>query len=183
MRSIEAEAAPALRENARQWATSRSSFMLSRLKVPLIGGELPFPATCSRRRNRRPRKNSRSRGVSPRGARPTRPACSSLTPKAQEHGQETNVVKYQLKPILKKLGIPSKDVGLHAFRHALATELADAAVPLPVLQTQMRHADVRTTLKSILTSFNSRSGMRWKGSGSQSVQLFRLVQHPPLSCL
>lgn len=58
-----------------------------------------------------------------------------------------NVVKYWLKPILKKLGIPSHNVGLHAFRHGLATELADASVPLPVLQSQMRHADVRTTLR------------------------------------
>jgi integrase len=58
-----------------------------------------------------------------------------------------NVVKYGLKPVLKKLGIPAHNVGLHAFRHGLATELADAAVPLPVLQQQMRHADVRTTLR------------------------------------
>jgi len=58
-----------------------------------------------------------------------------------------NVVKYGLKPVLKKLGLPTHDVGLHAFRHGLATELADAAVPLPVLQQQMRHADVRTTLR------------------------------------
>ena len=56
-------------------------------------------------------------------------------------------MKYVLKPILKKLGIPARDVGLHAFRHGLATELANASVPLPVLQRQMRHADVRTTLR------------------------------------
>jgi hypothetical protein len=29
----------------------------------------------------------------------------------------------------------------------LATELAEAAVPLTVLQNQLRHADVKTTLK------------------------------------
>jgi integrase len=58
-----------------------------------------------------------------------------------------NVVKYGLKPLLKKLGIPIHNVGLHAFRHGLATELADASVPIPVLQQQMRHADVRTTLR------------------------------------
>jgi integrase len=57
-----------------------------------------------------------------------------------------DVVKYGLKPVLRKLGIPAHGVGLHAFRHGLATELAEAAVPLPVLQQQMRHADVRTTL-------------------------------------
>jgi integrase len=58
-----------------------------------------------------------------------------------------NVVKYGLHRALKALGMPTKDVGLHAFRHGLATELADASVPLPVLQRQLRHADVRTTLR------------------------------------
>lgn len=58
-----------------------------------------------------------------------------------------NVVKYGLKPILRRLGIPDHNAGLHAFRHGLATELADRSVPLPVLQKQMRHADVRTTLR------------------------------------
>ena len=48
--------------------------------------------------------------------------------------------------MLKKLGI-STNAGLHAFRHCLATELAEASVPIPVLQQQMRHADVKTTLK------------------------------------
>jgi integrase len=57
-----------------------------------------------------------------------------------------NVVKYGLKPVLKQLGIPDTKTGLHAFRHGLATELAESAVPIPVLQQQMRHADVRTTL-------------------------------------
>jgi integrase len=55
-------------------------------------------------------------------------------------------VKYRLHPVLKKLGIPAKYAGLHAFRHGLATELADKNTPIPVLQKQMRHADVRTTL-------------------------------------
>jgi integrase len=58
-----------------------------------------------------------------------------------------NVVKYGLKPILRKLGIPEKDAGLHCFRHGLATELAERSVPVTVLQQQMRHADVRTTLR------------------------------------
>jgi integrase len=57
-----------------------------------------------------------------------------------------NVVRVGLKPVLRSLGIPA-NAGLHAFRHGLATELAEAAVPLPVLQNQMRHADVKTTLK------------------------------------
>ena len=50
-------------------------------------------------------------------------------------------------PVLKKLGLPTKFAGLHAFRHGLATELADRGAPIPVLQQQMRHADVRTTLR------------------------------------
>jgi integrase len=58
-----------------------------------------------------------------------------------------NVVRYGLKPVLKKLGMRTADVGLHAFRHGLSTELANNSVPLPVLQQQMRHADVRTTLR------------------------------------
>lgn len=58
-----------------------------------------------------------------------------------------NVVKYGLKPVLRKLGIPERYAGLHAFRHGLATELAQRSVPLPDLQKQMRHADVRTTLR------------------------------------
>ena len=54
--------------------------------------------------------------------------------------------KSWLKPILRRLGIPDENVGLHAFRHGLETELAETE-PITVLQAQMRHADVRTTLK------------------------------------
>jgi integrase len=57
-----------------------------------------------------------------------------------------NVVRIGLKPVLRKLGICTK-AGLHAFRHGLATELAEASVPITALQNQMRHADIRTTLK------------------------------------
>ena len=58
-----------------------------------------------------------------------------------------NVVKVGLKPVLRRLGISTVDTGLHAFRHGLATELAEASVPLTVLQNQMRHADIKTTLR------------------------------------
>jgi len=57
-----------------------------------------------------------------------------------------NVVKYGLKPVLRKLKLPERNAGLHAFRHGLATELAETE-PITVLQAQMRHADVRTTLR------------------------------------
>ena len=59
-----------------------------------------------------------------------------------------NVVKNGLKPLLRRLGIPSAArVGLHAFRHGLATELVECNVPLPIVQKQLRHADVTTTLR------------------------------------
>jgi integrase len=58
-----------------------------------------------------------------------------------------NVVRHGLKPILKKLGIPRHNAGLHAFRHGLATELAEQSVPLTTMQAQMRHADITTTLR------------------------------------
>jgi integrase len=43
--------------------------------------------------------------------------------------------------------MPTYKVGLHAFRHGLATELVENCVPMTVLQQQMRHADVQTTLR------------------------------------
>lgn len=58
-----------------------------------------------------------------------------------------SIVVFGLKPILKKLGLPTHNVGLHAFRHGLATELIENGVPLTVLQAQLRHADVKTTLR------------------------------------
>ena len=59
----------------------------------------------------------------------------------------SNVVRNGLKPVLRKLGIPSTETGMHAFRHGLATELVEASVPVTVLQSQLRHADVKTTLR------------------------------------
>ncbi|HXN97402.1 MAG TPA: tyrosine-type recombinase/integrase, partial [Candidatus Acidoferrales bacterium] len=58
-----------------------------------------------------------------------------------------NVVKCGLKPVLRRLGIPTANTGLHAFRHGLATELVQSNAPLPDLQRQMRHADIATTLR------------------------------------
>jgi integrase len=70
------------------------------------------------------------------------PTKDGLRPRSRD-----NVVKCGLKPVLRKLGIPAAHTGLHAFRHGLATELAESSVPLTVLQNQLRHADVRTTLR------------------------------------
>lgn len=82
-----------------------------------------------------------------------------------------NVVRVGLKPVLKKLGIPGHDVGLHAFRHGLATELAEASVPLTVLQKQLRRADVKTTLRvySHVIPQTQRDAMEQIG-GFQSVR-------------
>lgn len=79
-----------------------------------------------------------------------------------------NVVKYGLKPILRKLEIPDKNAGLHCFRHGLATELAERSVPVTVLQQQLRHADVRTTLKvyAHVIPQSQRDAMESIGAGS-----------------
>ena len=58
-----------------------------------------------------------------------------------------NVVKCGLKPVLRKLGVPSTNTCMRAFRHGLATELVEANAPLTVLQRQMKHADIATTLR------------------------------------
>jgi integrase len=60
-----------------------------------------------------------------------------------------NVVVYGLHPVLLKLALPTLNAGLHAFRHGLATALVEASAPISVLQTQMRHSDVSTTLSNI----------------------------------
>jgi integrase len=79
-----------------------------------------------------------------------------------------NVVKYGLKPILRRLEIPEEYAGLHCFRHGLATELAERSVPVTVLQQQMRHADVRTTLRIYAHAIpqSQRDAMELIGQGS-----------------
>jgi integrase len=58
-----------------------------------------------------------------------------------------SVVTTGLHPVLRKLGIPTANAGLHAFRHGLATALVEASAPISVLQKQLRHADIATTLR------------------------------------
>ena len=70
------------------------------------------------------------------------PAKSGTRPRSRD-----NVVRVGLRPVLRALGIPTKDAGLHAFRHGLATAMVEASAPISVLQSQMRHADVATTLR------------------------------------
>jgi integrase len=55
------------------------------------------------------------------------------------------VTEYGLWPLQASLGIEHS--GLHAFRHAAASELLEEGVPLTVVQRQMRHRDARTTLQ------------------------------------
>jgi integrase len=70
------------------------------------------------------------------------PARSGTRPRSRR-----NIVRVGLHPVLRKLAIPTANAGLHAFRHGLATALVEASAPISVLQTQMRHADVATTLR------------------------------------
>jgi hypothetical protein len=45
-------------------------------------------------------------------------------PRKREH-----MVKFGLKPILRKLGLPTKDVGLHAFRHGVDRHGEQQGIP------------------------------------------------------
>jgi integrase len=58
-----------------------------------------------------------------------------------------NVVRNGLHPVLRKLGIATAHTGLHAWRHGLATALVESSAPISVLQKQMRHADIATSLR------------------------------------
>lgn len=51
----------------------------------------------------------------------------------------------RLQPLLTALGIPR--AGLHAFRHANATELLRRGVPLRTVQARLGHSDPATTLR------------------------------------
>jgi integrase len=55
------------------------------------------------------------------------------------------VTEYGLWPVQKALNI--ERTGLHAFRHAAASELLEGGAPLTVVQRQLRHRDARTTLQ------------------------------------
>jgi integrase len=57
------------------------------------------------------------------------------------------VVKFGLKPLLGKLGLAAKDVGLHAFRHGLGTALSNSKVSPKTVQQILRHTDIKTTFR------------------------------------
>jgi integrase len=56
-------------------------------------------------------------------------------------------VKFGLRPILVKLGLPTRKAGLHAFRHGLGTALANAGVSPAIVQRTLRHTDIKTTMR------------------------------------
>jgi integrase len=82
-----------------------------------------------------------------------------------------NVVVHGLHPVLRKLGIPTLNAGLHAFRHGLATALVEASAPISVLQTQMRTATFRQLCASTLTPYNRVTARQWKASGFNRYEL------------
>jgi integrase len=50
---------------------------------------------------------------------------------------------------LKRAGITKSQVSLHTLRHSYATHLLEAGVPLTVLQQQLGHKDIETTLRYV----------------------------------
>jgi integrase len=66
----------------------------------------------------------------------------NMRPRKREY-----VVKFGLKPLLRKFGMPVKDVGLHAFRHGLGTALSNSKVSPKTVQQILRHADIKTTFR------------------------------------
>jgi integrase len=57
------------------------------------------------------------------------------------------VVKFGLKPVLRQFGLPTKDVGLHAFRHGLGTALSENGASPKTVQAILRHTDIQTTFR------------------------------------
>jgi integrase len=56
-------------------------------------------------------------------------------------------MKFALKPNLKRLGMKTERVGLHAFRHGLGTALCERKANPATVQRILRHSDIRTTPK------------------------------------
>jgi integrase len=61
--------------------------------------------------------------------------------------KRANVVRFGLKPLLIKFGLPTQDVGLHAFRHGLGTALSENKVSPKTVQQILRHTDIKTTFR------------------------------------
>lgn len=82
--------------------------------------------------------------------------------------KRNNVVKFGLKPLLKQFALPTKDVGLHAFRHGLGTALSDNKVSPRTVQQILRHTDIKTTFRYYVHS--DTEAQRAALAGLQSVQ-------------
>jgi integrase len=61
--------------------------------------------------------------------------------------KRANVVRFGLKSLLRRFGLPTRDVGLHAFRHGLGTALSNSRVSPKTVQQILRHADIKTTFR------------------------------------
>jgi integrase len=62
-----------------------------------------------------------------------------------------------------------------AFRHGPATELVDSNAPLPVVQKQMRHADIATTLRIYAHAIPQSQRDAMEGVNLQSVRSINAV--------
>ena len=84
------------------------------------------------------------------------------------------VVKFGLKPILRKFKLPTKDVGLHAFRHGLGTALSNSKISPKTVQQILRHSDIKTTFRYYVHS--DTDAQRSALQEIQLVQMCPLVQ-------
>ena len=53
---------------------------------------------------------------------------------------------------MRRLDLPTKDVGLHAFRHGLGTALSENGVSPKTVQNILRHTDFATTMRYYIHS-------------------------------
>jgi len=72
------------------------------------------------------------------------PAGFLFTTRNDRPPSSNKVVEYQLWPVLDALNI--ERCGLHAFRHGVASMLADLGYTVDVRQKQLRHSNSRTTM-------------------------------------
>jgi len=60
-----------------------------------------------------------------------------------------SAVQGGLRRYLKRAGITKSRVTIHSLRHSYATHLLEAGVPLTVLQQQLGHEKIETTLRYV----------------------------------
>jgi integrase len=73
-----------------------------------------------------------------------------LFPSIRLHGKQPlspdTVLKKIIRPALKRAGVVGKVIGLHSFRHSLATSLRGLGVDIKPAQELLRHANSRITM-------------------------------------